>query len=105
MFIPTTPISMVVSSIPPFLMRERQAVQYLPILPPIRHVNVHEASKSPVVSSLDQVRKFVRNDVFEALAWLLGKVGIQTDVSSDRTTASPLRFHFLHEDSICPDVS
>ena len=100
MFIPTTPISMVVSSIPPFLMRERQAVQYLPILPPIRHVNVHEAGESIVVPSLDQVREFVCNDVFEAWPRLLGEVSIQADVACGRITTSPLRSHSLSAVSI-----
>lgn len=64
-------------------MRQWQAVQQFPRLPPLRHIGIYQSNESLVVMPLQQVREFMGDDVFEAGRRLLGKVGVQPDVSGD----------------------
>ena len=69
-------------------MRQRQAVENPAVLPPLRHVGVHQRHEPIVVASFQQVREFVRDDIFEALHRLLGQLGIEADIAGARATIS-----------------
>jgi hypothetical protein len=47
----------------------------------------------------EQVRHFMHDDVFEALARFLGKVGVESDAATARVATSPFGFHPLHEEA------
>jgi len=59
-------------SIPPLLMPHRQAVELVPIEPPLGHEPVKEIDEPRVVGGFQQVGHFMDHDVFEAFLGFLG---------------------------------
>jgi hypothetical protein len=46
---------------------------------PVGHEAVHQGDEAVVVGGLQQVGHFVHRDVFQALPWLPGQIGIEPD--------------------------
>src|SRR5689334_130244 len=59
-------------SILPVHVRQRRAIQLIPVLPPLRHEAIHVPLEPVVMPALDEVNQFVQHDVLKALARLLG---------------------------------
>ena len=78
------------------LVAYRQAVEHVAAIAPMGHQPVHQRDESIVVGGFAQMYELVNKDVFEALGWLFGQFGIESDVPRDGITAAPLRFHVLH---------
>jgi len=55
------------TSVLPVLIRQRSLVQLLTVMPPSGHKAVHERAKAVVVLPLQQVNKFVDDDVLQAI--------------------------------------
>ena len=60
------------TSIPPLLMPHRQAVELVPIEPPLGHEPVKEIDEAGVVGGFQQMGHFMDHDVFKAFLGFLG---------------------------------
>ena len=78
------------TSVIPILMPHRQAVQRFPVELPLRHEAVHQRDEAGVVGRLQQVHHLVNDDVFEALARLLGQVGVEPDAARTMGCSFPI---------------
>src|SRR3989442_15679373 len=67
---------------------------------PLGHESVHQCDEVGVVGRLHQMDEFVENNVFEALRWLLGQLGIEANRACLVVTAPPLGLHPLHEEPL-----
>ena len=90
-------------------MPNRQAVQPLPLILPLRHELIHQRNKTCVMRRLDKMHHLMHEYVFEAVFRLLGKFSIKPDRVCARITASPFGFHLpdknafhVHANQWCP---
>jgi len=54
-------------------MRQRDAVQFIPVLTPVRYEPIQQADKGGVVRGFEEGHQLVDNDVFEAFTGHFGK--------------------------------
>ena len=71
-------------SVGPWLVTYWQAVEDVTTELPLGHELIHQRHEAGVVGWLQQVDHLMDHDVFEALARLLGEVGVQTDTPLTR---------------------
>ena len=57
----------------------RQVVQFIPIVLPLGHEQIHHRNESRPVAGFQQMRQFMHHDVLQALGWFLGQVSVQAD--------------------------
>lgn len=72
------------ASISPLFMAHRQLIELIPAQAPVRHVKIHQPLKTFIVRRLQQMERLMHNDVFKAVAGLLGQTGVQSDVATSR---------------------
>ena len=61
---------------------------------------MHKRDESAVVRALKKMSHLVNDNVFETSARLFRQIGVEADRGIPSITASPLRFHPLHEESL-----
>jgi len=83
-------------------MRKRRAVEHLSQQSPMRQASVHHSAKPIIVFAHEQVRHFMHDDVFEALAGLRCEIGVEPDAATAGIAAPPLRFQPMHEEARNP---
>jgi len=80
-------------------MANGQLIQLFSADPPLRNEAIHQGDEAGVVSRFQHVNHLVDDDVFEAFAWFLREIGVQSDATCTGVAASPFRLHFLHKDA------
>lgn len=60
---------------------------------------IEEALKAFVVGRFQQVKHFVDDDIFEALAGFFSEFGVYANRASGRAATSPFGFHPLNEEA------
>lgn len=83
----------------PALMPDGESIEGCAPKTPLREKMIYEGGEAAVVGGFKQVSHFMHHDVFQALDWLLGKVGVQTDARGSGVATSPFRFHLLYEEA------
>lgn len=68
-------------SVTPLLMANGQPIQFVPAHAPMRYELIHEGDEVGIVSRLQHVNHFVDDDVFQAFAWFLREIGVQSDAA------------------------
>ena len=76
-------------SVVPALVPHRQAIEHVPVELPLGHESIHQRDEAGVVRRLQQVDHLVDDDVFEALARLLGEIGVEADACARRGCSFP----------------
>ena len=71
---------------------------------PLGHESVHQRHEAGVVGRLQQVNQFVNNNVFEALRWFLGQLGVEANRACLVVATSPFGLHPLHEEPLGPHI-
>src|SRR5712692_6459692 len=66
-------------SMGPRVVGEGCGIEFLPILPPTRQVQVHQRDEAIVMAPFEEVNEFVDDEVLEAVRRLLDKFEIQPD--------------------------
>jgi hypothetical protein len=85
-----------VTSIAPRLMTKWEAIQFLAIVPPLRHERVHKGSEAIIVMPHKDVRHLVDDDVLKAMLWFFCELRVKANGPGAGIAASPLGFHLLH---------
>ena len=60
-------------------MTERRLVQFLPIVPPVWQVLIHQGYEPSLWCRFNKMHEFVDDKVLEAMHWLLGEFEVQPD--------------------------
>jgi hypothetical protein len=60
-------------------MANGQLIQLFSADPPLRNEAIHQGDEAGVVSRFQHVNHLVDDDVFEAFAWFLREIGVQSD--------------------------
>ena len=83
-------------------MTQRQAVQQVSVLAPLRQVGVQQGDEPLVVVPLQQVRQLVDKDVLEALYRLFRQFSVEADGPGVGVAAAPAGLHALDEEPLHP---
>ena len=86
------------------LVSDRQSVENVPVISPLGHEVVHTFYEQMVMRRFEQVGHFVHQDVFQALPWFLGQLGVQSDRSRCVIATAPLGLHGLNENAFHLDT-
>lgn len=62
-------------------MAHGQPIQFVPAHAPVRYELIHEGQEVGIVSRLQHVNHLVDDDVFQAFAWFLREIGVQSDAA------------------------
>lgn len=68
-------------SVTPLLMANGQPIQFLAATMPLWHESIHEGDEARVMGGLQDMDDFVDEDIFEAFAWFLREIGVQSDAA------------------------
>jgi len=72
------------------------AIQFLAIVPPLRHELVHQGSEAIVVMPHEDVGHLVDDGIFKAMFRFFCQLCVEANCACARITASPLGFHLLN---------
>src|SRR5260370_5134506 len=81
------------TSIRPVGVAEWSFVQCFPMMPPLRHVSVHEPNESLVVMRFHEMHELMRDQVLQTLDGLLRKLEVQPDSPGVDPARAPLGLH------------
>jgi hypothetical protein len=85
-------------SICPLVIRKRQGIEDIFVVPPIRHHSFQQRYKVCDVMTHSKMNHFMRNDIFYTSKWLLCQFQVDHDAPVFRIAASPFRTHALDAD-------
>ena len=68
-------------SVTPFFMANGQPIQFVPAHAPLWQQLVHNGDEVGIVGRLQHVNHLVDDDVFQAFAWFLREIGVQSDAA------------------------
>jgi hypothetical protein len=85
-------------SIRPLVIRKRQRIEDILVVPPIRHHSFQQRNEFCAVMAYSKMNQFMRNDVFYASKWFLCQFQVDHDAPVFRIAASPFCSHALDAD-------